>query len=141
MSPDRTLPSPDRKEGGEFQRKPAPLRSRLVTLILSACNEQRVSPVAGGANCGKKRDPAFPGEILRQRQIGEHVLLRLLPSILDPNREVAPNFRGLKVSDTPWERFAEYLLEGLDVFVGPEALISQGLAAGAGGGGAAAPKL
>ena len=52
---------------------------------------------------------------------------------LERLRELAPNFRGLKVSDTPWERFAEYLLEGLDVFVGPEALISQGLASGAGG--------
>ncbi|HEY6068906.1 MAG TPA: dihydrodipicolinate synthase family protein [Gaiellaceae bacterium] len=52
---------------------------------------------------------------------------------LERLRELAPNFRGLKVSDTPWERFSEYLLEGLDVFVGPEALISQGLAAGAGG--------
>jgi dihydrodipicolinate synthase/N-acetylneuraminate lyase len=37
------------------------------------------------------------------------------------------------VSDTPWERFAPYLLEGLDIFVGPEALIPQGLAAGAAG--------
>jgi dihydrodipicolinate synthase/N-acetylneuraminate lyase len=37
------------------------------------------------------------------------------------------------VSDTPWERFQPYLLEGLDVFVGPEALIPQGLAAGATG--------
>jgi dihydrodipicolinate synthase/N-acetylneuraminate lyase len=48
-------------------------------------------------------------------------------------REAAPNFRGLKVSDTPWERFAPYLIEGLDVFVGPEALLPQGLAAGASG--------
>jgi dihydrodipicolinate synthase/N-acetylneuraminate lyase len=46
-------------------------------------------------------------------------------------RELTPNFRGLKVSDTPWERFAPYLLEGLDVFVGPEALLPEGLAAGA----------
>jgi dihydrodipicolinate synthase/N-acetylneuraminate lyase len=46
-------------------------------------------------------------------------------------REEAPNFRGLKVSDTPWERFAPYLLEGLDIFVGPEALIPQGFAGGA----------
>ena len=43
----------------------------------------------------------------------------------------APNFRGLKVSDTPWERFAPYLIEGLDIFVGPEALLPQGLAGGA----------
>ena len=46
-------------------------------------------------------------------------------------REAAPNFRGLKVSDTPWERFAPYLIEGLDIFVGPEALIPPGLAGGA----------
>jgi dihydrodipicolinate synthase/N-acetylneuraminate lyase len=37
------------------------------------------------------------------------------------------------VSDAPWERFAPYLIEGLDVFVGPEALIPQGFAAGAAG--------
>jgi dihydrodipicolinate synthase/N-acetylneuraminate lyase len=54
-------------------------------------------------------------------------------SVLAELRETAANLRGLKVSDTPWERFAPYLLEGLDVFVGPEALISQGLAAGASG--------
>jgi dihydrodipicolinate synthase/N-acetylneuraminate lyase len=54
-------------------------------------------------------------------------------SVLEQLREAAPNFRGLKVSDTPWERFAPYLLEGLDIFVGPEALIPQGLAAGAAG--------
>jgi dihydrodipicolinate synthase/N-acetylneuraminate lyase len=51
--------------------------------------------------------------------------------VLQRLREEAPNFRGLKVSDTPWERFMPYLLEGLDVFVGPESLIPQGLAAGA----------
>src|SRR4029450_4974261 len=52
-------------------------------------------------------------------------------SVLERLREAAPNFRGLKVSDTPWERFTPYLLEGLDIFVGPETLIRQGLAAGA----------
>jgi dihydrodipicolinate synthase/N-acetylneuraminate lyase len=52
-------------------------------------------------------------------------------SVLERLREAAPNFRGLKVSDVPWERFAPYLLEGLDVFVGPEALIGQGIAGGA----------
>jgi dihydrodipicolinate synthase/N-acetylneuraminate lyase len=51
--------------------------------------------------------------------------------VLDELRAAAPNFRGLKVSDTPWDRFAPYLLEGLDVFVGPESLLPQGLAAGA----------
>jgi len=52
-------------------------------------------------------------------------------AVLEKLREEAPNFRGLKVSDTPWERFALYLIEGLDVFVGPEALLGQGLAGGA----------
>jgi dihydrodipicolinate synthase/N-acetylneuraminate lyase len=52
-------------------------------------------------------------------------------AVLERLREASPNFRGLKVSDTPWERFAPYLIEGLDVFVGPEALLPQGLAAGA----------
>jgi dihydrodipicolinate synthase/N-acetylneuraminate lyase len=51
--------------------------------------------------------------------------------VLDRLREQAPNFAGLKVSDRPWERFQPYLIEGLDVFVGPEALIRQGLGAGA----------
>jgi dihydrodipicolinate synthase/N-acetylneuraminate lyase len=48
-------------------------------------------------------------------------------------RERAPNLAGLKVSDRPWEAFEPYLIEGLDVFVGPERLIAQGLAHGAAG--------
>ena len=46
-------------------------------------------------------------------------------------REEAPNFVGLKVSDAPWEAFEPYLSLGLDVFVGPEALIHRGIAGGA----------
>jgi dihydrodipicolinate synthase/N-acetylneuraminate lyase len=52
-------------------------------------------------------------------------------SVIEQLRERAPNLAGLKVSDTPWERFSPYLLEGLDVFVGPEALLAEGMAAGA----------
>ena len=52
-------------------------------------------------------------------------------AVLQALRERAPTLAGLKVSDSPFERFAPYLVEGLDVFVGPEALIAQGLAAGA----------
>jgi dihydrodipicolinate synthase/N-acetylneuraminate lyase len=51
--------------------------------------------------------------------------------VLGRLREQAPNLAGLKVSDSPWEAFAPYLLEGLDVFVGPEALISRGMRANA----------
>ena len=46
-------------------------------------------------------------------------------------REEAANIVGMKVSDTPWDSFAEYLLEGFDIFVGPEALIHRGREAGA----------
>jgi dihydrodipicolinate synthase/N-acetylneuraminate lyase len=53
--------------------------------------------------------------------------------VLAELRERAPNLAGLKVSDRPWESFAPYLVEGLDVFVGPEALLPQGLASGAAG--------
>ena len=53
------------------------------------------------------------------------------PAVLERLREDAENVVGLKVSDTPWERFAEYVLPGFDIFVGPEALIADGLAHGA----------
>ena len=46
-------------------------------------------------------------------------------------REGAPNFVGMKVSDAPWEAFEPYLSVGLDVLVGPEALIYQGIEGGA----------
>jgi dihydrodipicolinate synthase/N-acetylneuraminate lyase len=53
------------------------------------------------------------------------------PAVLERLREGASNFVGLKVSDTPWGAFASYLLPGLDIFVGPEALIHRGLEEGA----------
>jgi dihydrodipicolinate synthase/N-acetylneuraminate lyase len=51
--------------------------------------------------------------------------------VIDELRSEAPNLAGMKVSDTPWERFSAYLVEGLDIFVGPESLIQRGLAGGA----------
>lgn len=54
-------------------------------------------------------------------------------SLVERLREQAPNLAGLKVSDSPWNKVAPYLLEGLDVFVGAEALLVEGLAAGAAG--------
>ena len=51
--------------------------------------------------------------------------------VLERLRDEAANFRGLKVSDVPWERFSPYLVEGLDIFVGPESLLARGLAGGA----------
>jgi dihydrodipicolinate synthase/N-acetylneuraminate lyase len=55
------------------------------------------------------------------------------PAVIARLRERCPNVAGLKVSDAPWERFEPYLIEGLDVFVGPETLIGRGLDAGAAG--------
>src|SRR3954451_2161341 len=54
-------------------------------------------------------------------------------AVLQRLRQRVSNFAGLKVSDRPWERFEPYLVEGLDVFVGPESLIRRGLAGGAAG--------
>jgi dihydrodipicolinate synthase/N-acetylneuraminate lyase len=48
-------------------------------------------------------------------------------------RDEAPNLAGLKVSDAPFERVAPYLLDGLDIFVGAECLISAGMRHGAAG--------
>jgi dihydrodipicolinate synthase/N-acetylneuraminate lyase len=54
-------------------------------------------------------------------------------AVIERLRERAPNLAGMKVSDTPWEKVAPYLVEGLDVFIGAEALLVDGLAAGAAG--------
>ena len=54
-------------------------------------------------------------------------------AVIERLRERAPNLAGMKVSDSPWEKVEPYLLDGLDVFIGAEALLVQGLAAGAAG--------
>jgi dihydrodipicolinate synthase/N-acetylneuraminate lyase len=55
------------------------------------------------------------------------------PAVLERLRDDAPNVVGLKVSDTPFAAFEKYLLPGFDIFVGPEALIADGMARGARG--------
>ena len=54
-------------------------------------------------------------------------------ALVERLRERAPNLRGLKVSDKPWEKAEPYLLEGLDVFIGAESLVARGLERGAAG--------
>jgi dihydrodipicolinate synthase/N-acetylneuraminate lyase len=54
-------------------------------------------------------------------------------TVIERLREQAPNLRGLKVSDRPWDKVEPYLLDGLDIFIGAEALVSQGLGRGAAG--------
>lgn len=53
--------------------------------------------------------------------------------VVEQLREQAPNFVGMKVSDSPFERVAPYLATGLDVFIGAENAIVQGLEHGAAG--------
>jgi dihydrodipicolinate synthase/N-acetylneuraminate lyase len=55
------------------------------------------------------------------------------PAVLERLRNEAANVVGLKVSDTPLAEFEKYLLPGFDIFVGPEALIADGMARGAKG--------
>jgi len=54
-------------------------------------------------------------------------------AVIERLREAAPNLAGLKVSDAPFGRVEPYLLEGLDVFIGSEPLVTQGLERGAAG--------
>jgi dihydrodipicolinate synthase/N-acetylneuraminate lyase len=48
-------------------------------------------------------------------------------------QDSAPNLTGLKVSDSPFSAVASYLIPGLDVFIGAEGLISEGISGGAAG--------
>jgi 4-hydroxy-tetrahydrodipicolinate synthase len=54
-------------------------------------------------------------------------------AVIERLRETVDNLAGLKVSDAPFEKVEPYLLDGLDIFIGAEALIGRGLAAGAAG--------
>jgi dihydrodipicolinate synthase/N-acetylneuraminate lyase len=54
-------------------------------------------------------------------------------AVIERLRADVPNLRGLKVSDRPWTAVAPYLLEGLDLFVGSEPVVREGLEAGAAG--------
>jgi dihydrodipicolinate synthase/N-acetylneuraminate lyase len=53
--------------------------------------------------------------------------------VVERLREAVDNVAGMKVSDAPFEKVQPYLLDGLDVYIGAEALIGPGLAAGAAG--------
>jgi len=54
-------------------------------------------------------------------------------SAIERIRDEAPNLAGLKVSNSGFEDVQPFLIEGLDVFVGSEPLILQGLDGGAAG--------
>src|SRR5580693_320089 len=48
-------------------------------------------------------------------------------------QDAASNLAGLKVSDSPFDAVSPYLIPGLDVFIGAEGLICEGLESGAAG--------
>jgi dihydrodipicolinate synthase/N-acetylneuraminate lyase len=52
-------------------------------------------------------------------------------AVIERIRDEAPNLAGLKVSNSSFEEVQPFLIEGLDVFVGSEPLILQGLERGA----------
>jgi len=52
-------------------------------------------------------------------------------AVVEELRERAPNLVGIKVSDAPFERIEPYLALELDVFIGAESLIPEGLRHGA----------
>ncbi|MGH2873090.1 MAG: dihydrodipicolinate synthase family protein [Solirubrobacteraceae bacterium] len=54
-------------------------------------------------------------------------------AVVEELRERADNLVGMKVSDAPFERVERYLHTGLDIFIGAESLIGQGLKRGAAG--------
>jgi dihydrodipicolinate synthase/N-acetylneuraminate lyase len=54
-------------------------------------------------------------------------------AVIQRLRETASNLHGLKVSNQPFAAVEPYLIEGLDVFVGAEGLVLQGLDRGAAG--------
>ena len=55
--------------------------------------------------------------------------------VVDRVRGLAPNLRGMKVSDSPFEAVEPYLaIPGLEVFIGNEPLVVQGMRSGAVGG-------
>ena len=54
-------------------------------------------------------------------------------SVVERLRTTVDNVAGMKVSDAPFAKVAPYLLDGLDVYIGAESLIGEGLANGAAG--------
>ena len=52
-------------------------------------------------------------------------------AVIEQLCERAPNLAGMKVSDSPFERVAPYIATGLDVFIGAEDVVAEGLEHGA----------
>ena len=102
-------------------------RRRDRTALLHPRRERRCSPIS----------PPQPARALRCRSMStscrRHPVTRSRPVVIERLRETVDNLVGMKVSDAPFAKVAPYMLDGLDVLIGAEALIGEGLAAGAAG--------
>ena len=58
---------------------------------------------------------------------------RIPVAVIERLRQATTNLAGLKVSDRPFENVRPYLIDGLDLFVGSEPLVLEGLGQGAAG--------
>jgi dihydrodipicolinate synthase/N-acetylneuraminate lyase len=58
---------------------------------------------------------------------------RIPVAVIERLRQATTNLAGLKVSDRPFENVRPYLIDGLDLFVGSEPLVLEGLAEGSAG--------
>lgn len=54
-------------------------------------------------------------------------------AVVERLRDALSNLAGMKVSDTPWEAVDPYRIDGLDLFVGSEPLVLEGIEHGAAG--------
>src|SRR5437762_2647864 len=93
----------------------------------------RLSVTSKASRSSRRRTSRWTSARCSRTSLRRRTPARRRRSTSTSSRERVTNLAGMKVSDSPWEAFAPYLLEGLEVFVGPEALIAQGLAHGAAG--------
>ncbi|TMK90178.1 MAG: dihydrodipicolinate synthase family protein [Actinobacteria bacterium] len=112
-------------------------RRRMTEL----CLEGRPPGFAVAVHAGAQTTADTVELALHAREAGADAVAVIAPPYFPlDEQELCDHFRraagacdptGLKVSDTPFEAVKPYLLDGLDVFIGFEPLVLEGLAAGA----------
>src|SRR5918994_1235755 len=110
-------------------------RKRAAELFLAAAARRFQGPVHCRAQTAAAADAAAPLPFYLyefKARTGYSIPLSVIERLGD-------RVAGLKVSNQSWEAVEPYLLEGVDVFIGPESLVARGLERGAAGGGAGLP--
>ncbi len=129
---DRALRRAD--DGGDRRRSPRTRQAIGVAGVAVIAPpyfilDERRAARALRRRCARVRADA----VLRLRARARLRATRSRSPVIERLRETVDNLSGMKVSDTPFAKVSPYMLDGLDVLIGAEALIGQGLAAGAGG--------